>query len=94
MGAVVTTRPDALVIYFGHNNVWDIRIAENHKEEIKNFDYVFNRVKDIPSTVQNLTDDPWYLRMCAWPAITTACHIPVPSLAAPCCWVSTGATCR
>jgi len=34
MGVVVTTRPDAVVLYFGHNNVWDIRIAENNREKI------------------------------------------------------------
>ena len=31
LGAVVCTRPDAVVIRFGHNNVWDIRIAEDNK---------------------------------------------------------------
>lgn len=60
MGVVVTTRPDAIVIYFGHNNVWDIRIAENNREKIKTFDYVFNKVKAIPDTLALLTDDPWY----------------------------------
>jgi hypothetical protein len=60
LGVVVTTRPDAIVIYFGHNNVWDIRIAEHHKEELRNFDYVFNKVKNIPAHCQHLTDDPWY----------------------------------
>jgi alpha-L-fucosidase 2 len=34
MEVVVCTRPDAVILYFGHNNVWDIRIAENHKEEL------------------------------------------------------------
>jgi hypothetical protein len=60
MGVVVTTRPDAIVLYFGHNNVWDIRIAEEHKEELKDFNYVFNKVKQIPDTLKNLSDDPWY----------------------------------
>jgi alpha-L-fucosidase 2 len=60
MGAVVTTRPDAVIIYFGHNNVWDIRIAENHREEIGDFEYVFRKVKSIPDTLHLLTDDPWY----------------------------------
>jgi alpha-L-fucosidase 2 len=45
MGVVVTTRPDAVVLYFGHNNVWDIRIAEKHRLEIGTFDSVFNMVK-------------------------------------------------
>ena len=26
LGVVVFTRPDALVMYLGHNNIWDIRI--------------------------------------------------------------------
>lgn len=60
MGVVVTTRPDAVVFYFGHNNVWDIRIAENNKEKIGTFNEVFNRVKAIPDTLKMLTDDPWY----------------------------------
>lgn len=34
LGVVVTTRPDAICLHFGHNNVWDIRIAENNKEKI------------------------------------------------------------
>ena len=28
MGVVVTTRPDAIVLYFGHNNVWDIGLQK------------------------------------------------------------------
>ncbi len=60
MGVVVTTRPDAVVLYFGHNNVWDIRIAENNKEKIGTFKEVFNKVKALPDTLKLLTDDPWY----------------------------------
>lgn len=60
MGVVVTTRPDAIVLYFGHNNVWDIRIAEDNREKIGTFKEVFNRVKSIPDTLSLLTDDPWY----------------------------------
>jgi alpha-L-fucosidase 2 len=56
MGVVVTTRPDAVVLYFGHNNVWDIRIAENNREALHDFNYVFNKVKDIP----DLSGDVWY----------------------------------
>ncbi|MGO4293143.1 glycosyl hydrolase family 95 catalytic domain-containing protein [Chitinophaga sp. RAB17] len=56
MGVVVTTRPDAVVLYFGHNNVWDIRIAENNREALHDFNYVFNKVKDIP----DLDGDTWY----------------------------------
>jgi hypothetical protein len=60
MGVVVTTRPDAVVMYFGHNNVWDIRIAENNKEKIGTFKEIFEKVKAIPDTLKLLTDDPWY----------------------------------
>ena len=60
MGVVVTTRPDGIMMYFGHNNVWDIRLAEDNKEELGTFEYVFNKVKTIPDTLKLLTDDPWY----------------------------------
>ena len=30
LGVVVTTRPDAVCLHFGHNNVWDIRVREDH----------------------------------------------------------------
>jgi hypothetical protein len=68
LGVVVTTRPDAVVLRFGNNNVWDIRIAENHRKEIGTFDYVFNKVKNIPDTLASLTDNAWYAKysaMCA-----------------------------
>ncbi len=60
MGVVVTTRPDAVVIYFGHNNVWDIRIAEDNREKIGTFKEVFNKVKSLSDSLKILTDDPWY----------------------------------
>ncbi len=60
MGVVVTTRPDGIVLYFGHNNVWDIRIAEKNREAIGTFEYVFNKVSQIPDTLRTLSDDPWY----------------------------------
>jgi len=60
MGVVVTTRPDAVVLYFGHNNVWDIRIAEKHKQEIGTFKKVFEKISKISADLTNLTDDPWY----------------------------------
>ena len=60
MGVVVSTRPDAVVLYFGHNNVWDIRIAEKNREEIGTFQEVFNKVKAIPDTLSSLADNRWY----------------------------------
>jgi len=60
MGAVITTRPDAIVIRFGHNNVWDIRIAEKNREALGTFKSVFAKVDQIPANLANLTDDDWY----------------------------------
>ncbi|MEN6453088.1 MAG: glycoside hydrolase N-terminal domain-containing protein [Prolixibacteraceae bacterium] len=60
LGAVVTTRPDGILIHFGHNNVWDIRIAENNKEKIGTFDDVFSKVRSIPDSLKVLTEDDWY----------------------------------
>lgn len=62
MGVVVTTRPDAVVLYFGHNNVWDIRLAENNRDSLRNFQYVFDKVNKISPELKHLTDDPWYAR--------------------------------
>ncbi|MDP2984009.1 MAG: hypothetical protein Q8O92_11860 [Candidatus Latescibacter sp.] len=60
LGVVVCTRPDAVVFYFGHNDVWDIRLAENNREKIGTFREIFEKVKAIPDTLKNLEDDPWY----------------------------------
>ena len=66
LGAVVTTRPDAVMIHFGHNNVWDIRIAEDNQEKIGTFQEIFEKLKTISSTT-NLTsfnDHEWYREYC------------------------------
>jgi len=60
LGAVVTSRPDAVVIHFGHNNVWDIRIAENHQDKIGTFENLYARLKDIPAHYTSLSEEPWY----------------------------------
>ncbi len=60
LGAIVTTRPDAVEIYFGHNDVWDIRIAENNREEIGTFQEVFDKIRAIPDTVESLNEDNWF----------------------------------
>lgn len=64
LGAVVTTRPDAVVIHFGHNNVWDIRVAEDHQAEIGTFQEIFERIRQIPTTYATLEADPWYQDYC------------------------------
>jgi len=60
MGVVVCTRPDAVVLRFGHNDVWDIRIAEDNREEIGTFQEVFEKVNAIDPGLKRLEDDPWY----------------------------------
>jgi len=67
LGAIVTTRPDAVEIYFGHNDVWDIRVAENNRDAIGTFQEVFEKIKAIPAGVKNIHDDKWfgdYVRKC------------------------------
>ncbi|MBI2425600.1 MAG: glycoside hydrolase N-terminal domain-containing protein [Candidatus Hydrogenedentes bacterium] len=60
LGAVVTTRPDAVVVHFGHNNVWDIRVSEENREKLGTFQEVFKKVKAIPEDARDLESDPWY----------------------------------
>ena len=60
LGAVLTTRPDAVAIHLGHNNVWDIRVSEKHKNEIGAFQQIFDRIEQIPTTLRTLEEDPWY----------------------------------
>ncbi len=62
MGAVVCTRPDAVVIRFGHNNVWDIRIAEDNKEELGTFQEIFEKINAIDPNLKSLGQDPWYAK--------------------------------
>lgn len=60
MGVVVTARPDAICFHFGHNNVWDIRVAENHKDEIGTFDKIFAKAKAIPDTLGSINEDTFF----------------------------------
>ena len=60
MGVIVCTRPDAVMLHFGHNDVWDIRVAEAHKDDIGTFQEVFEKIRAIPTTLKRLEDDPWY----------------------------------
>jgi hypothetical protein len=60
LGAVVTTRPDAVVVHFGHNEVWDVRVEEGHADGIGTFAEVFAKVAAIDPGLDELTDDPWF----------------------------------
>ena len=57
LGAVVCTRPDALVIHFGHNDIWDIRIEEGHKDCVGTFDEIWGRIQAAPGDVHR---EKWY----------------------------------
>lgn len=58
LGVVVTTRPNAVCLHFGHNNVWDVRIAENNKEKIGTFEEVFSKAKSLPSDLPSIYHSP------------------------------------
>ncbi len=60
LGAIVTTRPDAVEIHFGHNDVWDIRIAENNRDKIGTFKEVFDKVNALPNTAASLSNNKWF----------------------------------
>lgn len=59
LGAIVCTRPDAVAIHFGHNNVWDVRVDESHADEVLTFDEVFEKVSAVPAHYASLEEDPW-----------------------------------
>ena len=44
LGVVVCSRPDGIVAYFGHNNIWDIRISESHKGKVGTFGELWQRM--------------------------------------------------
>lgn len=60
LGAVVVTRPDAVVVHLGHNSVWDERIDESHAHEMLTFDEVFQRLKDMDPSLASVFEDPWW----------------------------------
>lgn len=60
MGVVITARPDAICFHFGHNNVWDVRIAENHREEIGTFAEIFAKAKAMPDTLGSIYEDAFF----------------------------------
>lgn len=57
LGVTVCTRPDAIVLYFGHNNIWDIRIEEGHKDKIGTFREIWSKVCSAPGDVH---EEEWY----------------------------------
>lgn len=57
MGVIMTARPDAIVFNIGHNNVWDVRIAENNREKIGTFGEVFAKAKALPQDLRSIWDN-------------------------------------
>ena len=60
LGVIVTTRPDAVQLHFGHNNVWDIRVAEDNQDKIGTFDEIMAKIKALPEGLKNIRDDAWF----------------------------------
>ncbi|MBI4578284.1 MAG: glycoside hydrolase N-terminal domain-containing protein, partial [Planctomycetes bacterium] len=59
MGAIVRTRPDSVLVHLGHNDVWDIRVAENHKDKLVKFEHLWTRLK------RNTPEDrAWFADYC------------------------------
>jgi len=59
MGVIVCTRPDSVFIHFGHNDVWDIRLAENNKEKLVRFRELWERLE------RNAPEDrEWFAGYC------------------------------
>ena len=60
LGLVVTTRPDAICLHIGHNNVWDIRVREKNIEKLGTFEEIFQKVNSISDDLKTLFEDSWY----------------------------------
>lgn len=60
LGAVVTTRPDAVVIHFGHNDVWDIRFPGESSVPAGTFGDTYARAIALPPDTQPIIEgDSW-----------------------------------
>lgn len=60
MGVVVRTRPDAVILHFGHNNVWDIRVTENHKDKIGTFQEIFEKAAQLSDSLPSIHHDKFF----------------------------------
>ena len=60
LGVVVRTRPDAVVLHFGHNNVWDIRLADENKEKFGTFQEIFDKINALSDSITDLSKNKWY----------------------------------
>jgi alpha-L-fucosidase 2 len=60
LGCVVTTRPDAIHVFFGHNSVWDRRVPNAPESQDDTFAKVMAKLKALPKDLNHLRDDPWF----------------------------------
>lgn len=57
LGVVVCTVPDGITLHLGHNDIWDIRIEEGHKEKIGTFQEVWSKILSIKGDIYQ---DEWF----------------------------------
>jgi hypothetical protein len=57
LGVVVCTKPDGITLHLGHNDIWDIRVEEGHKDKIGTFHEVWNKVLSIQGDIYQ---DEWF----------------------------------
>lgn len=57
LGVVVCTKPDGIALHLGHNDIWDIRIEEGHKEKIGTFREIWGRIREAEEDVHQ---EAWY----------------------------------
>lgn len=60
LGVVVTTRPDAIELRLGHNDVWDERIDESHADSTGTFSEVLARIETATAGGRSARDDVWF----------------------------------
>jgi len=59
LGAIACTRPDAVMIHFGHNNVWDSRLNEDHKVFYDGRQLIWPRAEDTYGLKQAQNEAEW-----------------------------------
>lgn len=57
LGVVVCTRPDGIVLHLGHNDIWDVRICEDHKDKIGTFQEIWDKICHAKGDVHG---EAWY----------------------------------
>jgi len=60
LGVMLRVRPDAIVLHFAHNAVWDRRIDESHAHDTSTFEDVFGRIAPLAREGIDLETDEWF----------------------------------